>query len=137
MTGRAAGTHRAQSSSWSSGRSLTRAAKTDVGVAGHSWTCPVPAGSALAHDLGRRLVVAEAEEARVAQAAGAGPLREADLGDELGLDPRHAALLDRGGVGEGRVVAVQGAQARPEVAQRRVVEAGADLARVAQAIPVV
>src|SRR4051794_1277853 len=68
--------------------------------------------SGLADDLARRLVVAQAEEARVAQAPGAGPLREADLRDELGLDPRDPAFLDRGGVGERRVVAGPGAPAR-------------------------
>ena len=37
------------------------------------------------------LSIAQAEEARVAQAAGAGPLGEAELADELGLDPRRVA----------------------------------------------
>src|SRR4051794_41877233 len=59
-------------------------------------------GSALAHDRARGLVVAQAEEARMAQPPGAGPLGEADLGDELRLDPRHVALPDRAGGGERR-----------------------------------
>src|SRR3954451_20091018 len=88
--------------------------------------------SSLADDLRRRLVVPQTEEARVAQAAGAGPLREADLRHELRLDPRDAGLLDRRRVGERRIVAVPRAQPRAEVAQRRGVESGADLPRVAQ-----
>src|SRR3954469_10426607 len=46
----------------------------------------------LAHDLGGRLVLAQPEVARVAQAPVARPLREADLGDERRLDPGHALL---------------------------------------------
>src|SRR3954447_24980773 len=94
-------------------------------------------GSALAHDRLRGLVVAQAEEARVAQAPGAGPLGEADLGDELRLDPGHVALADRAGVGERRVVPAQRAQPGAEVAQGVAVEAGADLAGVAQRAVVV
>ena len=57
------------------------------------------------------LVVPQAEEARVAQAAGARPFGEAELADELGLDPRRVAVAGR--VGERRVVAAQGPQASP------------------------
>src|SRR4051812_49738229 len=94
-------------------------------------------GSAPAHHPPRGVIVAQARETRVAQPPGAGPLGEADLGDELGLDPRHVALPDRAGVGERRVVAAQRAQAGAEVAQRLAVEAGTDLAGVAQGAVVV
>src|SRR3954452_3542173 len=94
-------------------------------------------GSPLADHVGGGLVVAQAEEARMAQPAGAGPLGEADLRDELRGGPRDAALLDRRRVGERRVVAAQRAQPFAEIAQRLMVEAGADLARVAQRAAVV
>ena len=68
--------------------------------------------AALADDLGRGLVVAQAEEARVAQAAVARPLAEADLGDELAARPRSTcALADL--VGERRVVAARAARGAP------------------------
>src|SRR4051794_41978181 len=92
--------------------------------------------SALAHDGARGLVVAQAEEARMAQAPGAGPLGEADLGDELGLDPGHVALADRAGVGERRVVAAPrarggggGARGAPGGAPARPGRAGAGARR--------
>src|SRR4051795_13356008 len=94
-------------------------------------------GSPLADHVRGGLVVAQAEEARMAQPAGAGPLGEADLRDELRGGPRDAALLDRRRVGERRVVAAQRAQPFAEIAQRLMVEAGADLARVAQRAAVV
>ena len=56
----------------------------------------------------------------MAQAAGARPLGEAELADELGLDPGRVAVARR--VGERRVVAAQGAQALAEIAQRRAVK---------------
>src|SRR4051812_29875262 len=93
--------------------------------------------STLADHLARGLVVAQAEEARVAQAAGARPLGEAGLRDELRLDPRDPRFFDRRAVGERRIGAPERAQAAAEVAQRLVVEAGADLARVAQPAVVV
>src|SRR3954447_21038548 len=76
-------------------------------------------GSALAHDRARGLVVAQAEEARMAQPPGAGPLGEADLGDELRLDPRHVALPDRAGGGAQRGRAGHGGASRRS-ARRRV-----------------
>ena len=86
----------------------------------------------------RGLVVAQAEEARVAQTAVAGPLGEPDLGDELRLDPGHAALADRCRVRERRrPVRASSRSSLAEVAQRVVVEPGPDLARVPQAAVVV
>src|SRR4051794_9983257 len=93
--------------------------------------------SALPDHLARVLVVAQAEEARMAQAPRARPLGERDLGDELGLHPRDPALADRRGVGERRVVAGERAHPRAQVAQGLAVEAGADLAGVAQRAAVV
>ena len=61
---------------------------------------------ALPDDLLGPLVVAQAEEARMAQPPVAGPLAEADLGDEPGLDPA-GALGDRADVGERRRVALE------------------------------
>src|SRR3954465_16061088 len=64
-----------------------------------------PSCELLAHDLAGRLVLAQPEIARVAQAAVARPLREADLGDELRLDPGDVPLAHL--VAERRVVAAQ------------------------------
>ena len=66
----------------------------------------------------------------MAQAAVARPLAEADLRDQLGLDPGHVALADL--VRERGVVARERREPRREVAQGRLREAGPDLARVAQ-----
>src|SRR4051794_21523923 len=73
----------------------------------------------------------------MAKTARAGPLGEADLRHELRLDPRDAALADRRRVGEGRIGALERPKPRPEVAQRRLVEAGPDLAGVPQGAVVV
>src|SRR3954454_22064352 len=56
-----------------------------------------PSGRPFAHHLAGALVLAQPEEARLAHAAGGGPLREADLRDELRADPVHprGARLDR------------------------------------------
>jgi hypothetical protein len=48
----------------------------------------------VADDLAGGLVVAEPQEARVAQASVARPLAEADMRDEPRLDPDGAALAD-------------------------------------------
>src|SRR3954454_22093509 len=68
----------------------------------------------------------------MAQAPVAGPLAEADLGDELGLDPGDRSLFDL--VGERRCVAPQRLEALLQILERRAREAGADLAGVAQAL---
>ena len=56
-------------------------------AAGPSAASARQAPSALSHDAVRLLVVAQAEIDRVAQDPVVGPLREADLRDELGPDP--------------------------------------------------
>ena len=90
----------------------------------------------LADDFDAVLVDPQAQEARVAQAAVAGPFGEAELGDELRLDP--------GDVAEARRVVERGVVARAaarscDASSRSVVavEAGADLAGVVQAAVVV
>src|SRR3954447_3938756 len=101
---------------------------------------PARSGAArrgLAHDLARWLVVAQPEEPGVPQPAGGRPLAEAELGHEFGAHPLRGRLADAGGVGERRRVLAQRAQALAERAQRLLVEAGADLAGVAQAVAVV
>src|SRR5215211_6847378 len=67
----------------------------------------------------------------MAEAAVARPLGEGDLRDQLGLDPVGVAR-DRMDVGERAVLALELAQPSAEAVERRAVEAGADLARVAQ-----
>ena len=49
-----------------------------------------------AHHLLGRLVLAQADEARVAQDAVGGEFGEGDLGDQLGLDPVRALRSARG-----------------------------------------
>src|SRR4051794_2000275 len=98
---------------------------------------PLGRASALADHVARGLVVAQPLEAGMAQAAVAGPLGEADLCDELGPDPGHVALADRVRVGERRTVRAQGLEPVADGVERGVAEARADLARVAQPIPVV
>src|SRR5262245_10075706 len=71
----------------------------------------------------------------MAQPAVPGPFGEADLSDELRLHPRHGALADR--VAERRVVAAPVTQLLAQGTQQRAVEAGADLAGVAQLAVVV
>ena len=58
-----------------------------------AWRCAALDGllGALRDDLFGRLVLAQPDEDRVPQPAVAGPLGERDLGDELRLDPVHAA----------------------------------------------
>src|SRR6478735_4684281 len=90
----------------------------------------LPRLDALSNDRAGRLVEAQAEEARVAQAAGGRPLGEAELGHELRLDPRRVAVARC--VDERGVLTMQRAQALAEIQQRGVIEAGADLARVAE-----
>src|SRR5262249_60747275 len=72
----------------------------------------------------------------VAQRAVARPLAEADLGDELRLDPRRAARGRVAGA-EGRVLACELGHLRAKRLQLALVEAGADLARVAQGLVLV
>src|SRR4051812_22305976 len=101
-----------------------------------TWTCANGrtrrSARGLADDVLGRLVVAQAEEARLAQAPGAGPLLEGDLGDESRLRPvgaRHARL-DRVGERAGR--ALERAQPGDEVVERRAAEARPDLAGIAE-----
>src|SRR5207247_1582143 len=84
----------------------------------------------LARDPPRVLVRTQPVEDRVAHAALAGPFGERDLGDELGLYPvaLHLARL----VGEGRSVGLERGELLLHRAQQLLVEAGADVARVAQ-----
>src|SRR5688572_30297740 len=89
--------------------------------------------SRLARDVARVLVVAHAEEPRVAQAAVRGPLREPDLRHELRLDPGGAAHAGDLVVARERARGPPApAHLRSELVQRRPVEAGADLSRVDQ-----
>src|SRR5207253_816580 len=75
----------------------------------------------------------QAEEPWMAQAPVARPLGEADLGDELGLDPRRAAYAgDLVVAGERAAVARKRAHLRAELLEHLAVEPGPDLARVDQ-----
>src|SRR3954447_10388712 len=89
-------------------------------------------GRTLAHDVARPLVLAQSEEARLTQPAGAGPLGEADLGDEPRLDPVGALRQRLDGLAEGRLVRLERVELLAQVRQRPGVEPGADLAGVAQ-----
>src|SRR4051794_23214615 len=87
-------------------------------------------GRALAPHVLRRLVVTEPLEGRRAQVAVVRPLRELDLGHELRLDPDDVALLhlrhlrdDR----EGRLVPPERLELLEQLADRALVEAGADV----------
>src|SRR5580704_5386214 len=94
--------------------------------------------SSLADHLRGGLVVAQTEEAGVAQATVASPLGEPDLGHELRLDPGHVPLFDRRWFGERRVGAPERPELGAEVVQRLGVEPGPDLARVLELfVPVV
>src|SRR2546422_7772247 len=85
--------------------------------------------------LARRLIRAQPEERRLPQLAVGRPLGERDLPDELRLHPRD--LADPRLRVEGRLVGAERRELRGQQAQRLGVEAGADLAAVAQAIAVV
>ena len=85
----------------------------------------------LADDLVRVLVVAQAEEARLAQATVGRPLGEANLTDELRPRPVCAAR-DRSRVDERRLGRLERAYPCTEVAQRRRAVAGADLPGVTE-----
>src|SRR5215469_12685156 len=82
----------------------------------------------LAHDLPRRLVVAETLVARLTQLAVASPLGERHLGDELGLRParvtRRIARLER------RTVALATLERSPQALERLFIESRSDLSRV-------
>src|SRR5579875_455069 len=93
---------------------------------------PISAASLLPDHLGGGLVLPQAEVAGVAQASGARPFGEGELGDERRLDPGDVALADRVGLAERRALTSQRAQPPAELTERVAVEAGADLARVAQ-----
>ena len=90
-------------------------------------------------DVARRLVVAQAEERGVTDAAALGPLGEADLRDELGVDEVCLALggatLER--VGERGRIAGERRERDLELAEHRLGEAGTHPARVAQRTGVV
>ena len=70
-------------------RSIPRTAAPTTRCASGA-TPPARCSADLAHDVARRLVLAQADELRVAQAPVRGPLAEADLCDELRLDPGRA-----------------------------------------------
>src|SRR3954469_8224431 len=88
--------------------------------------------TSLADDIGRQLVGAEPEVPRVSELAVAGPLGVRNLRHQAGLGPVHALARDRRAARAGRGVALEARQARVEVAQHRLREAGADLAGVHQ-----
>ena len=78
------------------------------------------------------LVLAQAEEGGMAQLAVLGALGEAELGDQLAARPSHVAR-SRGGSANGEWArAPSGARRRLQIGERRLGEARADLARVAQ-----
>src|ERR1051326_516741 len=83
--------------------------------------------STFPYDLARVLVVAEADETRMAELAVGCPLGEGELGDELGLDPMDAA---RRGPGSGP--GLERGELPAHAAQRGGIEAGADLAGVGE-----
>src|SRR5262245_59804734 len=94
---------------------------------------PVYLTRSLADHLHGLLVVAQPEEARLAQPTVACPLGKADLRDELGPGPMRASR-DRPGVDERRLGRFEHAQAGAELTQRRRAVSGADLAGIAQSI---
>ena len=79
----------------------------------------------------RRLVLAKAEEARVAQHVVAGELGERDLSDQLRRDPFDAARGDARHLG-GRGLAHQRLELRHQHVARVRIEAGADAAGIPQ-----
>ncbi len=84
------------------------------------------------HDLGRGNVVLgnvvpEPHEHGSAQCAVRGPFREADLRNQLRLEPDHLAF-DLGLLREGMTLGFQSLQQVGERVQRRVIEAAADFA---------
>ena len=88
----------------------------------------------LAHHLGRLLVLAQALEGRVAQPAVVRPLGERDLAPPAPARPSATprASQPRGGSANGRRRSLERLAARLSSSSERVVEAGADLADVAQ-----
>src|SRR3954451_6239409 len=91
-----------------------------------------PSGRPFVHHLAGAFVLAQPEEARLEHPAGGGPLREADLRDELRADPVHprGARLDR--LVERRRWNLQRLEPRAQRHERRRVDPRAHLARVAQ-----
>jgi uncharacterized membrane protein YbhN (UPF0104 family) len=95
-----------------------------------------PSRTTLTHDLPSGLVVAQTEEPRVAKPAMSGPFGEADLGDEFRPHPADAALADRLRIVKRARLAGKLAQTSAQVPERGLVEPGADLAGVAQALAI-
>src|SRR5688572_28136193 len=88
---------------------------------------------ALFDNLGRRLVLAQADIDGVPKSAVAGPLGVRDLGDELRFDPVHVACDSaRSRLLDGRRAPLERLQFRVQRLQRALVESSADLARVTQ-----
>ena len=88
-------------------------------------------GGGFGHDLGGRLVVAQRDEAGVADDVFGGEFGKGDLRDQLGRDPVCAACRDLGHIGGRRLAC----DAREFVHQRggiRCVESRTDLAGIAQ-----
>src|SRR6185436_7704966 len=84
--------------------------------------------------VARRLVLTQTEVGRVAELAVAGALGEAELRDQLRLDPDEIALARR--IDERGLRAPTPAELPMEIGQRRLGEARADLARVAEPVAV-
>src|ERR1039457_944018 len=86
--------------------------------------------------VGRVLVVAQAEVARMAELPGRGPFGEADLADQARLDPVHCGSRQIP-AGEGGRGALDPLQGRVQRAERPLIETGSHLARVHQAAALV
>src|SRR5262249_10795336 len=84
----------------------------------------------LAHDIRRCLVVAQAEILGVSKLAVRGPLTEPDLGDEMRPHPVRTGLADA--IAERGGVLFEPVELLAQRHERLRVEAGTDLARVAQ-----
>src|SRR5271166_645826 len=98
-------------------------------------SCPSSRG-ALADHIGRGLVVAQPEEARLTQPAVTGPLGKADLGHQLGPCPMRAAR-DRSRVDEWRLRCLELAQARAKLSERLGAEARTHLPGIGESRPLV
>ena len=88
-----------------------------------------------AHDFGRRLVLAQRDEARVPKDAVIGEFGKGDLGDQLGLDPVRALAvgarhLDR------RLVDLKRLHPLHQLLDQLPVETGSDLAHIGELAPV-